>query len=167
MKVFKQLQQMHPQFSMASLFSFFLSQNKLKDIPLYIADDAQPGGENEVALFCVFLFLGLHRRYSKRFRWFAILSAVFFLHSEIQLEYISLSIRFKRKRDTILNILRLKTCFTCQQLLMKLERPVYPLRNGQQNVAKYADIISVLYTKYIFYFSNLFHSYFIAFSSQC
>ena len=33
---------------------------------------------------------------------------------------------------------------------MKLERPVYPLRNGQQNVAKYADIISVLYTKYIF-----------------
>ena len=40
MKVFKQLQQMHPQFSMASLFSFFLSQNKLKDIPLYIADDA-------------------------------------------------------------------------------------------------------------------------------
>lgn len=160
---------MHPQFSMVSLFSFFAISKKVERYSALHIAFAQPGGENEVPLFCVFLFLGLHRRYSKRFRWFAILSAVFFffLHSEIQLEYISLSIRFKRKRDTILNILRLKTCFTCQQLLMKLERPVCPSRNRQQNVAKYADIIAVLYTKYIFYCSNLFHSYFIAFSSQC
>ena len=50
----------------------------MKDIPLYIADVAEPGSENEVPLFCVSLFLGLNRRYSKRFRWFAILSAVVF-----------------------------------------------------------------------------------------
>ena len=34
---------------------------------------------------------------------------------------------------------------------MKLERPVCPLRNRQQNVAKYADIISVLYTNVHFF----------------
>ena len=47
---------------------------------------------------------------------------------------------------------------------MKLERPVWPLQNRQQNVAEYADIISVLYTSVHFllyqFISLLFHRFF-------